>query len=309
MNGCGNSIPKWWGSSDSTRFGWLGLPILGSELRDAVRFTGQNPINASKMAAWIDQVGYVQPRANKGTPMAELVADCPRCGASSMTFNVTGEHRTDRVEYGWKQFYEVFAICRRCNHATIFLLSNNSDSNYDRVNRKGLLNMDRALNCDMDIEGAISIRDQARVVPPKHLPHNIANAFNEGATCLVVECWNAAATMFRLCLDQATGPLLPQKEDGKPEPKGLNGVVRRSLGLRLQWLFDNGLLPEVLRELSQCVKDDGNDGAHAGTLTKEDAEDLLDFAEVLLERLYTEPERLAKAAERRKKRREREAPK
>jgi len=32
--------------------------------------------------------------------------------------------------------------------------------------------------------------------------------------------------------------------------------------------------------------------AHAGTLNKIDAQDLLDFTHALLERLYTEPERL-----------------
>jgi hypothetical protein len=42
-----------------------------------------------------------------------------------------------------------------------------------------------------------------------HLPANIENAFSEGAGCLSIECFNAAATMFRLCVDLATRPLLP----------------------------------------------------------------------------------------------------
>jgi hypothetical protein len=57
----------------------------------------------------------------------------------------------------------------------------------------------------------------------------------------------------------------------------------------------------VLRSMS--VKDDGNDGAHRGTLGKADAEDLQDFTFELLERLYTEPARLKQAEERRKQRR------
>jgi len=85
---------------------------------------------------------------------------------------------------------------------------------------------------------------------------------------------------------------------------GLNGKTRRDLGLRLPWLFDNGKLPGDLRELSTCVHQDGNDGAHQGTLTKEDAEDLLDFTLGLLERIFTEPERLRLAQERRDKRRQ-----
>jgi hypothetical protein len=60
-----------------------------------------------------------------------------------------------------------------------------------------------------------------------------------------------------------------------------------------------------VREISTCIREDGNDGAHQGTLTKEDAEDLLDFTTALLERLFTEPRRLEIAQERRKERRER----
>jgi len=71
----------------------------------------------------------------------------------------------------------------------------------------------------------------------------------------------------------------------------------------LPWLFDNSLLPEAVRQLSACIKDDGNDGAHAGTLTRAEAEDLLDFTRVLFERLYTEPMRLRLAQERRETRR------
>lgn len=46
----------------------------------------------------------------------------------------------------------------------------------------------------------------------------------------------------------------------------------------MEWLFDNHLLPESLRGLAECVKDDGNDGAHEGILDKAAAEDLEDFA-------------------------------
>jgi hypothetical protein len=92
--------------------------------------------------------------------------------------------------------------------------------------------------------------------------------------------------------------MLPQEE-----AEGLNAKVRRDLGLRLPWLIASGRLPETLKELSSCIKEDGNDGAHAGTLKQPDAEDLLDFTIALLERIYTEPERLRLARERRDSRR------
>ncbi len=71
----------------------------------------------------------------------------------------------------------------------------------------------------------------------------------------------------------------------------------------MEWLFDNHLLPESLRGLAECVKDDGNDGAHEGILDKVAAEDLEDFAYLFLERLYTEPQRLVEARARREQRR------
>lgn len=132
------------------------------------------------------------------------------------------------------------------------------------------------------------------------MPERLANVFKEAETCLTVGCWNAAGSMFRACVDLATKPLLP-----KEETPGLNHRTRRDLGLRLPWLFDNGRLPNDVREISSCIREDGNDGAHQRTLTKEDAEDLLDFTVALLERLFTEPRRLEIAQERRKERRER----
>ena len=83
----------------------------------------------------------------------------------------------------------------------------------------------------------------------------------------------------------------------------MNAKIRRSLGLRLPWLFAQGLLPVAVQELSACIKEDGNDGAHVGSLTQADAEDLMDFTIALLERLYTEPERLRLAQARRDSRR------
>lgn len=94
----------------------------------------------------------------------------------------------------------------------------------------------------------------------------------------------------------ATKELLP------PEGQEPGNKVRRSLGLRMGWLFDNQVLPQAMRDLAECVKDDGNDGAHDGLLDKTSAIDLEEFTYVLLERLYTEKARLEEAKLRRQKR-------
>lgn len=233
--------------------------------------------------------------------MAELVADCPRCGSRRISFDLLSAIHT-RTKYDWQYWYETFSICRHCHRSTVFVLADDVKADYKSVHKTGLINIDHAVNRYIRIEGIITLKDRAEVEAPEDVPEAISKVFIEGATCLKVDCWNAAGTMFRLCIDLVTKGLLPEQD-----VDGLNQRTRRNLGLRLPWLFDNKLLPEGLRELSTCVREDGNDGAHAGTLRKEDAEDLLDFTRILLERTYTEPERIRLAAVRRRQRRDENA--
>ena len=230
--------------------------------------------------------------------MTELVANCPRCRARKMTFDLLSVI-TIRKEYGWQLWYEAFCVCRKCRRATIFILSDDVNSDYDFLHETGLLNIEVAANRFVNIEGHISLKDTASMPPPKHLPESVEAIYREGATCIAVKCYNAAGTMFRLCIDLSTRELLPREH-----AEGLNARTRRDLGLRLPWLLKSGLLPQSLQHLSSCVREDGNDGAHAGTLTTEDAHDLAEFSYVLLERLYTEPEKLRLAEGRREKRRQ-----
>ncbi|MFJ2989919.1 DUF4145 domain-containing protein [Collimonas sp. NPDC087041] len=177
-------------------------------------------------------------------------------------------------------------------------MSDRAESDYQHAHKVGLLKVEESLNNFVDIKGHVSLKDSASVFPPEFLPKNIEAVFQEGATCLAVGCYNAAGTIFRLCVDLATRSMLPNEDVA-----GLNARTRRDLGLRLPWLFESGRLPDSLKELSSCIKEDGNDGAHTGNLTEEDASDLVDFTSVLLERIYTEPERLRLAKERRDARR------
>ncbi len=229
--------------------------------------------------------------------MSELVANCPRCGSRQITFDLTQAHLF-AVEYNWRRVYEAFCICRHCKRATVFVLAQERIEDRQFFEGEMLVKSNTAINRYLEITGFINLKDIASAPPPEHLPKEIEAAFKEGATCVSVGCYNAAGTMFRLCVDLATRTLLPQEDT-----HGLNAKIRRDLGLRLPWLFDHDYLPTSLRKLSSCIKDDGNDGAHAGSLKKEDAEDLLDFTVALLERMYTEPKRLELAQERRDARR------
>ncbi|MGQ0444699.1 MAG: DUF4145 domain-containing protein [Beijerinckiaceae bacterium] len=232
--------------------------------------------------------------------MAEIVHDCPRCGAGRITFTVGSANEIPAANADWQRRFEVFSICRRCNQATIFVLRLHNFNARDLLNQNGFWTAQFALNDLFEVRGFVGLANMATAAPPEHVPEEIARIFREGATCLALECFNAASTMFRLCLDLATRPLLPTENDDVPQP---NGRQRRDLGLRLPWLIENGRLPETLGQLAAVVREDGNDGAHVGNLQQEDADDLKDFTEVLLERLFTEPARLRMAEERRVQRR------
>lgn len=229
--------------------------------------------------------------------MPELVHDCPRCRSRKITHDLLAANLLG-TRHDWQHHFEVFCVCRGCHRSSVFYIVKSTFA--AKVNTVGeLLAYPRAINDCYNLESVITLKDRDAAPPPEHLPKDIDDAFREGATCMVVRCYNAAGTMFRLCLDFATKSLL--LEDNVD---GLNGKIRFSLGLRLEWLFRTGRLPPVLEELAACVKDNGNDGAHDGTLSQVDAEDLQDFTFELLERLYTDPKRLEIARERRRQRHE-----
>jgi Domain of unknown function (DUF4145) len=225
---------------------------------------------------------------------AVIVANCPRCRARNMTFDVLQAAPMQAVNE-WQHRFEAFCMCRNCRVSTTFAIAQEDYHVESRI-VQAPVSINGSLNDYFKVEGFICLKDVGAMAPPEFVDEPIAGAIREGATCVVTNCPNAAGTMFRLVVDLTTRPLLPPEGADAP---GLTSKVRRDLGLRLPWLFDNGFLPRELRELSHCIREDGNDGAHAGTLTMEDALDLQDFTAALLERVFTEPARLKLAEKRR----------
>lgn len=229
--------------------------------------------------------------------MALLIADCPRCGAQKTTFDALAS--VGIAPYGWRMAFELCAACRHCSLPTLFVVHQAYAGTSDYLASRPIHLLDISLNSVLSVHNYVALGGRRPLPAPEHLAADVASAFDEGVRCVAADCFNAAATMFRLALDLVTRPLLP----AEGEPNGPNPKQRRDLGLRLPWLFDHGKLPPDLRDLSHCVREDGNDGAHAGTLSAADAEDLYDFTFALLDRLITEPRRLQLAIERRAARR------
>ena len=232
--------------------------------------------------------------------MPILVADCPRCGTKEMTFDVYYANKLAPDEV-WQTRYEAPSVCRRCSRTTIFVIEsrwNTKDALARLLQTTKLMDFTRSLNVYFDVPNYISLKDASAEDPPAHLPATIEAAFREAATCISVRCWNAAGSMFRLSVDLATKDLLPP-----PGTPGIKTRERKVLAERIAWLIENGRIPRDLEDLSHSIREDGNDGTHDGTLTKDDALDMHDFTRALLERFYTEPEKVKIALARRIERR------
>ena len=215
-----------------------------------------------------------------------------------MTFDCLADNYVGEA-YGWQSCHEVYSLCRNCSRGTVFVLKLSASPLKGKFTDTNSLIKIEHLNKFFRISDYITLKDKDLPLPPEYLPEEVEIAFCEGLKCLAVNCYNASATMFRLALDLATEPLLP---DGNGE-NSPSKFQRRNLGARLGWLFDRGSLPASLKELAECVREDGNDGAHRGLLSEVDAQDLEDFSRALFERIFTEPERIRQAQIRRTDRR------
>lgn len=236
--------------------------------------------------------------------MSHLIEDCPRCGSQRITFDVV------HIQVEQKKpasYAEAHAICRECKLGSIFKLLVLPASN--SLFQIPILEIDFSQNMSLAsvfyITGHVSLVDENVSEPPAHLPVDVESIYKEAAVCLTSGCFNAAAAMYRLILDKVTKNLL-KNEISKVEYE-LNSERRArlqtNLASRLNWLFEIKVIPANLKDLSICIKDDGNDGAHDGTLTISEAEDLEDFIDILLEHIYTIPKQLELAKERRAERR------
>lgn len=233
--------------------------------------------------------------------VATLRADCPRCGTEHVTFDVKGSNKVGTDGTDWCHIFEAFSVCRHCKKGTIFVIRLQEYAISSAVLRSEYW-INAHLNDGFRVSGIISLKDRVQNTPPEHVPDEIAQIYREGSACASIECFNAAATMYRLCLDLVTKPMLPDEDaDGLvPQP---SRHQRWNLKPRIEWLLEHGKLPRDLSDLLDNLREDGNDGAHAGTLGQADVDDVADFTNLLLQRIYTDPVRLRIATERREARR------
>lgn len=232
----------------------------------------------------------------QNTEYAMLGADCPRCGQARTTFDIRANTFTEQFEGTWAR-WECFLNCRQCNRPSIGLLQALNFST-DAPSKRG----GEYVNAFFElIEWVFEIPHRQRC--PDYVPKDVQRVFDEAASCAAIGAWDASGTMFRKVLDVATRAITPTP-DSISEPRPSNWKTYKDLRLRLDWLFEHQLLNSTLKDLSNCIHEDGNDAAHdAAGIQKPEAEDLADFSQSVLETLYTLPGQIAENRKRRDERR------
>ncbi|HFE9908094.1 TPA: DUF4145 domain-containing protein [Acinetobacter baumannii] len=242
--------------------------------------------------------------------MSTFVLNCPKCLAQNSTFSAEAYKANLTSEY---RIWEIFSVCRACSHSMV-ITAKVTPSIYNSLVRSTIsserLSLIHSRLSDLILKESTHLNDYffnfgyypiipMSTEPPEYLPIEIEEIFTEASKCLSIGCFNASAAMFRLCLDIVTKKIVEQNENLGPTREN-----KKTIHSRLSWIFQNNILHRNLEELARCIKDDGNDGAHDGNIGKAEADDLLDFTVVLLDNVYTQPERIRLAQERRLQRRQ-----
>lgn len=116
---------------------------------------------------------------------------------------------------------------------------------------------------------------------PEHWPEAIGRYWLQAKRNIRDENWDAAAVMARSALQLA----LREHE-----------ATGRNLKREIDDLAAKGILPPIMKEWSDHVRDLGNDSAHPNPdqapANPQDARDIVHFLDFLLEYLYTLPHRI-----------------
>ena len=216
--------------------------------------------------------------------------DCPRCGTRKAGFKIislfTKELEGYRSRYDDDYIVEAFARCNICSRHTIFSAGVSTSSM--EISLREAFQSTHAVNLSPLINnlGHISKKDELAIPCPLDVPSDIKKVFEEASISLSTGCWNAAVAMSRLCLEKSLRVCFPDDQ---------KATLYKTIG----HLTSVGKLPEVLLELSDCIRLDGNDAVHDGTCDSHIAREALDLTIIMLKRLFSEPAQIGRVKQRR----------
>lgn len=231
--------------------------------------------------------------------MSWLVSNCNYCRTKNIRFDIKGSNKLNVGQW------DVLAICSHCIRPTVYRITMKSGIefpwNETLKKAKNLQDIENLNLSSFFSIGTTMVPPAKEITPcPEYVPENIKTVFDEATLCLSNDCYTASGIMFRLCLDITTKKLLQEWVEANQEsPNQPNSSQKNNLYDRIEFLIEEGSIPDDLKEYAHHIRLDGNSAAHDGSTKQEEVEDLLDFSQLFLQRIYTFRKQLAVAQERR----------
>lgn len=216
--------------------------------------------------------------------MAQIVVDCPHCGAQSMTMKTFGLYLPDiHVVRALKLGFSCYAasICGACSGPVVARLIWNADgkkswNDFTRV--FDLFAKDpTGSQVSHGLRAQVIRTPSEKISVPPHLPKPIERAFFSAETSFrLPHMEEAAAAMYRRAIDLAVQTFAPGGKD--------------DLMHRIGRLAQENILPGTMKDWAHQVRLIGNNGAHdMDGVERNDLIAAQGFTDALLRYLFTLP--------------------
>ena len=194
----------------------------------------------------------------------QMVADCPHCGTRKSAFTVHNGFGCIDSQPGY-----ALAQCHSCGHGVLVRhWSSGSKQNW------------------FDLDHGMIIPEPPDTGAPRHTPDRAADFFRQAAESRNAGLLDAAGTMYRKALESAL----------KQCSTDQNANQRLPLYDRIQALGNDHVLTPSLVEWAHSIRLMGNDAVHDDQpFTREDADQLHTFTDLVFRYLFTLPGMLSEA--------------
>ena len=205
---------------------------------------------------------------------------CPYCRAKGVAIRISAVHyRRNTITRPFYRQWDTLGICGLCDGGVLAVFENVNHEFYGGTWADFLTANPRLISV---------FPSPPSFSAPRHTPDNVAS-FVRQAKASLPENWDASGVMSRKALEAALKDKLPDIKD------------KVSLYARIKEAAEQQVLTQALADWADQIRLDGNSAAHdAQPFSREDAERLDTFTDLVLQYLYTLPGMLKEAQEKTK---------
>jgi hypothetical protein len=198
---------------------------------------------------------------------ANVTHQCPHCGAKEMYFPILAPQNNPNIPH----HYAAFSICGGCHGPVCMQIV--------APRGKPLSQYNGNLKASTDFIVTRFYPEPEKAEAPEHIPPPAASPFIQAVESRRAGHYDAAGAMYRKALDVGL--------------KAIDPLMKGVLHARIEKLAEDHRLTPSLKEWAHGIRLDGNDASHAEeAFTKEEAEEMHAFTQLVLTYLFTLPEKV-----------------